>query len=115
MAISKLKKFKQAVTESQKPFETMAGWIERYTIYLRSECHLAENTVQAYRRDLEHMKEWLDGRSPTVLGISDLTDFAGFLKNKKLAATSISRHIVAIRMFYKFLQLESAIADNPAE
>ena len=115
MAVSKLKKLKQVVAESPKPFETMAGWIERYTVYLRSECHLAENTVQAYRRDLEHMKEWLDGRSPTVLGISDLTEFAAFLKNKHLAATSISRHIVAIRMFYKFLQLESAIADNPAE
>ncbi len=115
MAVSKLKKLKQAVSEPSKPFETMAGWIERYTVYLRSECHLAENTVQAYRRDLEHMKEWLDGRSPTGLGISDLTEFAAFLKNKNLAATSISRHIVAIRMFYKFLQLESAIADNPAE
>jgi len=115
MAVSKLKKLKQAASESPKPFETMAGWIERYTVYLRSECHLAENTVQAYRRDLEHMKEWLDGRSPTVLVISDLTEFAAFLKGKKLAATSISRHIVAIRMFYKFLQLESAIADNPAE
>ena len=115
MAVSKLKKLKQAVAEAPKSFETMSGWIEQYTVYLRSECHLAENTVQAYRRDLEHMKEWLDGRSPTTLGISDLTEFAAFLKNKKLAATSISRHIVAIRMFYKFLQLESAIADNPAE
>ena len=115
MAVSKLKKLKHAITEPSKPLETMAGWIERYVVYLRSECHLAENTVQAYRRDLEHMKEWLDGRSPTGLGISDLTEFAAFLKNKNLAATSISRHIVAIRMFYKFLQLESAIADNPAE
>jgi len=93
----------------------MAGWIERYTVYLRSECHLAENTVQAYRRDLEHMKEWLDGRSPTCITIGELTEFAAFLKQKRLAATSISRHIVAIRMFYKFLQLESAISDNPAE
>ena len=115
MAVSKLKKLKQSAPEAASPVETMAGWIERYTVYLRSECHLAENTVQAYRRDLEHMKEWLHGRSPTAMSISDLGDFAGFLKNKKLAATSISRHIVAIRMFYKFLQLESAIADNPAE
>jgi len=114
MAVSKLKKLKQSAPEIANPVETMAGWIERYTVYLRSECHLAENTVQAYRRDLEHMKEWLKGRSPTEMSISELTDFAGFLKNKKLAATSISRHIAAIRMFYKFLQLESAITDNPA-
>jgi len=115
MAVSKLKKLKQSAPETPKPFETMAGWIDRYTVYLRSECHLAENTVQAYRRDLEHMREWLNGRSPTLMVIADLTEFAAFLKQKHLAATSISRHIVAIRMFYKFLQLESAIADNPAE
>jgi integrase/recombinase XerD len=115
MAVSKLKKLKQTAAEAPAPSETMAGWIERYTVYLRSECHLAENTVQAYRRDLEHMREWLNGRSPTVISIGDLTEFAGFLKGKKLAETSISRHIVAIRMFYKFLQLESAIQDNPAE
>ena len=109
MAVSKLKKLKHSAQESVNPVETMAGWIERYTVYLRTECHLAENTVQAYRRDLEHMKEWLKGRSPTSVSITDLTDFASFLKNKKLSATTISRHIVAIRMFYKFLQLESAI------
>ncbi|MEQ1828809.1 MAG: site-specific tyrosine recombinase XerD [Pirellula sp.] len=115
MGVSRLKKLKQSATETPVVSETMAGWIERYTAYLRSECHLAENTVQAYRRDLEHMKEWLQGRSPLTVGISDLTDFAGFLKNKRLAESSVSRHIVAIRMFYKFLQLESAITDNPAE
>ncbi len=115
MGVSKLKKLKQTVQESPQPAETMGGWIERYTVYLRSECHLSENTVQAYRRDLEHMKEWLRGRSPTNLKVEDLTDFASFLKGKGLAPTSISRHIVAIRMFYKFLQLESAIDQNPAE
>lgn len=115
MAISKLKKLKQGSLEPQASSETMAGWIERYTVYLQSECHLAENTVQAYRRDLEHMKDWLDGRSPTKIKIEDLTDFAGYLKGIGLAPTSISRHIVAIRMFYKFLQLESAIDENPAE
>ena len=115
MGVSKLKKLKQTAPEISQPSETMAGWIERYTVYLRSECHLADNTVNAYRRDLEHMKEWLDGRSPTKIKIDDLTDFAGYLKGIGLAPTSISRHIVAIRMFYKFLQLESAIDHNPAE
>ncbi|XZE45939.1 site-specific tyrosine recombinase XerD [Pirellulaceae bacterium SH467] len=115
MAVSKLKKLKQGSIEPQAPSETMSGWIERYTVYLQSECHLADNTVQAYRRDLEHMKDWLHGRSPTKIKIEDLTDFAAYLKGIGLAATSISRHIVAIRMFYKFLQLESAIDENPAE
>lgn len=115
MATSKLKKLKQGLTETAKPVETMAGWMDRFLVYLRSECHLAQNTIAAYGRDLEHFKEWLHGRCPTSLSISDLTNYIGWLKNISLAASSISRHIVSLRMFFKFLQLESAIKDNPAE
>ncbi len=49
------------------------------------------------------------------MSIRELTDFVGFLKTLKLSPATISRHIVAVRMFYKFLQLESAVEDNPAE
>lgn len=115
MRVSKLKKLRQTPQTPATSAESMTGWIERYTEYLRGECHLADNTVQAYRRDLEHMKEWLRGRSPTSVKISDLTEFAGYLKGLGLAASTISRHIVAVRMFYKYLQLEAVIEDNPAE
>ncbi len=116
MAVSKLKKMRQSAIEAAVPLSsTMGDWVERYTVYLRSECHLSDNTVQAYRRDLERMSKWLDGRSPTKLDIRDLSEFVGFLKKENLAPSSISRHIVAVRMFYKFLQLEGAVQDNPAE
>ena len=115
MAVSKLKKLRDATVLPILPAEAMVVWIDRYTTYLRSECHLAENTVQAYRRDLVHMNQWLAGRSPIKVTVRDLADFIGFLKELKLAPSSISRHIVAIRMFYKYLQLEIAIQDNPAE
>ncbi len=115
MAVSKLKKLRQSAVETVQPSETMGDWIDRYCIYLRSECHLSDNTVQAYRRDLEHMQLWLNGRSPASITIRELTDFVAYLKDRKLAPASISRHIVAVRMFYKFMQLEAAIQDNPAE
>jgi integrase/recombinase XerD len=115
MAVSKLKKLRTVAAVDPSPQETMSGWIDRYTNYLRSECHLADNTVQAYTRDLVHMKEWLAGRSPTTMTIRDLSDFISFLKDRKLAPPSISRHVVAVRMFYKFLQLEGAVTDNPGE
>lgn len=115
MAVSKLKKMLQKSAEIAEPVNTMKDWLERYTIYLRSECHLADNTVQAYGRDLDRMATWLDGRSPTKLDIRDLSEFVGYLKKEKLAPSSISRHIVAVRMFYKFLQVEGAVQDNPAE
>ncbi|MFM2218553.1 MAG: Tyrosine recombinase XerD, partial [Planctomycetota bacterium] len=65
--------------------------------------------------DLEHFKSWLEGRLPTKLKIDDLTNYLVWLKEQSLAATSIARHIVSLRMFYKFLQLEAGITENPAE
>ena len=115
MAVSKLKKMLQSAGESTPIDQSIGGWLERYTIYLRSECHLADNTVAAYNRDLQRLKDWLDGRSPAKLGIQELSQFVGYLKNEKLAPSSISRHIVSVRMFYKYLQLEGAVKDNPAE
>lgn len=115
MGVSKLKKMRLTQVESVAPSKTIADWIDRYTTYLRSECHLADNTVQAYRRDLQRFGEWLAGRSPTKMDIRELSEFIGFTKKEGLAPSSISRHIVAVRMFYKFLQLEGAVQDNPAE
>ena len=40
--------------------------------YSAGECHLAENTVAAYRRDLTHFFEWLQHRSIPELSIRDL-------------------------------------------
>jgi integrase/recombinase XerD len=114
MGISKLKKIRQTAEPSPKE-DSIGNWIERYTTYLRTECHLADNTIQAYGRDLTHFREWLNGRSAAAMTIQDLGEFIAFLHGKKLAAPTVSRHIVAIRMFYKFLQLEGAIADSPAE
>ncbi len=93
----------------------MSAWLVGYEKYLRSECHLAENTIAAYGRDLRRFQEWLDGREPGQINIVMLTDFLSFLKAEDLAASSVARHVVAVRMFYKYLQLESVILDNPAE
>ena len=94
----------------------LAGrWAEAFVAYLRSECHLAENTVAAYRRDIRRFREWLHGRRIPQLTISELSDFVGWLHDKELAPASIARHIVAVRMFFRFLQLEGAMQDNLAE
>ncbi len=37
-------------------------WVDSFVDYLRSECHLSENTVAAYHRDLRRFYSWLAGR-----------------------------------------------------
>jgi len=83
--------------------------------YLRTECHLAENTIAAYRRDLTRFGEWVGGRAAAKLTVRELSDYMGWLQTKKLAATSIARHMVAVKLLYRYFQLEGIVRDNPAE
>jgi integrase/recombinase XerD len=90
-------------------------WLDAFVEYAAGECHLAENTVAAYRRDLARFFEWLDGRAVVHLTIRDLADYAGWLHARKLAPASIARHIVSLKVFFRYLQLEGAMEDNLAE
>jgi integrase/recombinase XerD len=83
--------------------------------YLRGECRLADNTVAAYERDIRRFRQWLGDRDITGLKIADLSDFAATLHDRKLAPASIARHIVSLRMFFRYLQLEGLLKDNLAE
>ena len=87
---------------------------EAFTLYLRTECHLSENTVAAYSRDLRRFIGWLEGRKVADLTITELSDFVGFLNTQQLAPASIARHIVAVKMFFRYLQLEGLLVDNKA-
>lgn len=90
-------------------------WETAFLDYLRSECRLADNTVAAYRRDLTRFKRWLGTQRIPQLTIAQLSDFVGWLHDEKLAPASIARHIVAMRMFFRYLQLEGVLQENLAE
>lgn len=83
--------------------------------YSAGECHLADNTVAAYRRDLARFLAWLQGRSIPQLTIRDLADYAAWLDGQKLGPASIARHLVSLKVFFRYLQLEGVLKDNLAE
>jgi integrase/recombinase XerD len=114
---SKLKRLReQGKTSNLPPAPALASnWLQKFTDYLRTECLLADNTVQAYGRDLKKLLDWLAGKPVNRLKLADLTEFVASLQSHKLAASSISRAIVTTRMFFKYLQLEGIVKDNPSE
>lgn len=113
---SKLSRLRQSgAPTTPLPAATGENWQHKFTDYLRSECHLAENTVQAYGRDLRRLVGWMGATPPQRLRLSDLSEFVASLQGERLAPASISRAIVATRMFFKYLQLEGVVQDNPAE
>ena len=90
-------------------------WTTGFIEYLRGECRLAANSVAAYERDIRRFYTWANGRDIRRLTIADFSDFAAWLYDQKLAPSSIARHIVGVRMFVRYLQLEGVLKENLAE
>ncbi len=111
---TKLQKLKQTGAPAKKSRATEAVCND-YMDYLRGECHLADNTIAAYRRDMQRFTHWLGDRELADLRVNELSDYVASLHQEALAPSSIARNIVAIRTFFKFLQLEGLIRENPAE
>ncbi|HOX07571.1 MAG TPA: tyrosine recombinase [Planctomycetota bacterium] len=81
--------------------------------YLRAECGLAENTLVAYRHDLELLLASLGGQALAAATRDDLLSFlAG--EAKRTSGATVSRRIAAIRMFYRFLRSENPRAADPS-
>ena len=92
-----------------------ARWQEAFVRYIGSECHLSENTVAAYQRDLRRLFAWLGNRRLGQLKVSELAGYPAWLAELPLASKSIARHVASLKVFFRFLQLEGAITDNQAE
>jgi integrase/recombinase XerD len=90
--------------------------VHAFRAYVQAERCLAANTVLAYGRDLDRFALWVAGsglkdfRQPTV---RELSQYLAYLHEEQLAAPSIARHLVALKMFYRFLRMEGRV-DNHA-
>jgi integrase/recombinase XerD len=83
--------------------------------HIKVEKGLSANTIVAYNRDLLGFFEFLKTRGVTPLrvGQHDLLSFVAE-RRVQVAARSLARCLVSIRMFYRFCVTEGKITSNPA-
>jgi integrase/recombinase XerD len=92
--------------------------VNAFRSYLRAERGMADNTVVAYGHDLDRFAAWFaegrmrDFRKPTL---GELADYLGFLREEQLAPASVARHLVALKMLYRFLKLEERANPSAVE
>jgi integrase/recombinase XerD len=87
----------------------LADDVRAFRHYLKAERGMADNTVLAYGRDLDRFTAWAaDGGMSNYLKptLRELSQYVGHLYDEKLAPPSQARHLVALKMFYRFLRLE---------
>jgi integrase/recombinase XerD len=90
--------------------------VRSFVNYLRVEKGLSQNTIHAYRRDIQKFAEFMTKRGITTEQItrSDVVDFLAGLYRKNLDSRSVARHLATIRHFFRFALLEGYIKEDPA-
>lgn len=94
----------------------MKELIDSFLDYLSVERALANNTIMAYRADLNQYLDFIDKRGITILSKAaknDIVDFMLAQKGQGISPNSISRRLAAIRMFHRFLARERILKNDP--
>jgi integrase/recombinase XerD len=93
-----------------------ATLIELFLDMLAAERGASENTIAAYRRDLEDFSAALRGKRRSIAraATDDLRWYLRRLLDRGFAASSVARRLSALRQLYRFLYAEGHRADDPA-
>lgn len=93
----------------------MDTYVKTYLDYLSVERGLAKNTIESYGYDLAAYTNFATARNKTVADITrpEITEFL-FQLRQVSKATTVSRHIYAIKGFHKFLSMEGLIPKDVA-
>jgi integrase/recombinase XerD len=99
-------------------FTALSEDLTAFRNYLKAERGLAANTVLAYGRDLDRFAGWVAGGGVADYlqpSVRELTQYISFMREEGLAPPSVARHLVALKMFYRFLRLEERVRQNTVE
>lgn len=93
----------------------IAAAISSFLTHAKVEKGLSPNTVSAYRRDLMKFSEFAQKRKLTLEAASrdDLVDFLASLYRQHLESKSVARHLVSLRNFFRFAQIQELVPADP--
>jgi integrase/recombinase XerD len=105
-------------SDAARRFAALSEDLTAFRNYMTAERGLAKNTVLAYGRDLDRFAEWVAGAGLDDYlrpGLRELVNYLAHLRDEQLAPPSVARHLVALKMFYRFLRLEERATDGTVE
>ena len=95
-----------------------ASHLDPFLRYQEVEVGMARNSVLAYGSDLRQFFEWFAKNGPRSLNAVDLkllSSYLAHLNERGLSPTTIARHLVALKMFFRYLLLEGVLRESVAD
>ncbi|HIA35777.1 MAG TPA: site-specific tyrosine recombinase XerD [Flavobacteriales bacterium] len=93
--------------------------IKGFRSFLQLEKGLSENSIQAYVRDINKLKQYLEHKSlktpPNEIDLRHLQNFLVWVNKLGIEARTQARVISGIKAYFKYLLLEDLISNDPTE
>jgi integrase/recombinase XerD len=93
----------------------MNAFLESFLDYISLERGLSINTRKAYADDIGQFLNFLDQKGITSLNMvsrKQVLDHLMTMKSRGMSTNSISRHLVSIKVFFRYLQQEGLLDQN---
>lgn len=92
----------------------MERYIEKFCTYLDVEKNYSRHTLLNYRMDLEEFGRFAGGIPLEKIDYLLLRRFLAKLRERQLRPKTLARKLSSLRSFFKFLQRENLLVNNPA-
>lgn len=92
--------------------------LDKFINYLKNEKRTADNTCEAYRRDINAFSVFVKEKGGSDIDSATNTDVVSYLmelKNTGKSMATVNRRLASLRAYYKYLIKENKLNTNPAE
>ncbi len=87
--------------------------INKFLDYLKYEKHYSDHTVISYRNDLVFFNSFIKNVDISCVTLETIRGYLKFLYDCKMKTSSISRKISSLKSYFKYLESENIILNNP--
>lgn len=87
--------------------------VDKFLDYLKYEKNFSDHTIINYRVDLDEFYKFLNNNNIKDVDVNLIREYLKELYNKKYSPSSISRKVSSLKSYFKYLEAENKIKNNP--
>ena len=91
--------------------------IESFLDFMKNDKKLSNNTLQSYRRDIMQYQKYVNENDINYAKVNgkQIKDYLQYLNDVNKKASTISRNLASLRLFYQFLLRNKKVKSDPTE
>ena len=91
--------------------------IESFLDFMKNDKKLSNNTLQSYRRDIMQYQKYVNENDINYAKVNgkQIKDYLQYLNDVNKKASTISRNLASLRLFYQFLLRNKKVKADPTE